>query len=123
MKFLPILALFFLAACAEPSKVITTVTVAPMPPDLVVVAVKLKNPEPRATTPLAVEITAQMRDGQQWEASKAQIHPAAFVLNKGEEQILRSTVKRKGNAVRVVVTVKEQETGRVIKTEQVERNF
>lgn len=123
MRYLAVLGLCLLAACAQPQKVIMTVNVAPLPPDLVVVSVKLKNPEQHATTPLAVEISAQMREGQEWEASQAVIHPAAFVLNKGEEQILRASVKRKGNAVRVTVTVKEQETGHVIHEEHMERSF
>lgn len=110
-----------LAGCAHPAKIATTLTVGTRLPDLTVVTLKITNQENRATTPLLVDVTLRLRQGGDWGKPQSVIHPAGFVLNKREEQILRSTVKLGGDSVRATVTVKEQETGRVLSAEETEK--
>jgi hypothetical protein len=98
-----------------------TVEFGARPPDLTVITVKVKNQEMRPTTPLAVDVSLQIKKGQDWGRASSVLHPAAFVLNKQEEQILRATVKLRGETIRATVTVKEQQTGKTIGSEQFEK--
>lgn len=122
MKARTLLACFvLLAGCAHTSKISTSLNVGTRTPDLTMVTLKIKNQENRATTPLLVDVTLRLRHGAEWGKPVSVIHPAGFVLNKHEEQILRSTVKLRGEAVRATITVKEQETGTVIQSEETEK--
>jgi hypothetical protein len=76
--------------------------------------VHIKNLDVRATTPLQIDISVEQKEGSQWTKPESILHPTGFVLKKQEEQILRATFKSRGNQVRATLTVKEQESGRVI---------
>lgn len=110
-----------LAGCAHPSKISTSLDVRTRNPDLTVVTLKIKNQEDRATTPLVIDVTLRLRQGGEWGKPVSVIHPVGFVLNKHEEQILRSSIKLRGEAVRAKITVKEQESGAVLISEETEK--
>ena len=109
-----LLAALFLSACATPSKVATSMDIGSVGPNLTTVIIKIKNTDVRASTPLLVELSIQTKNGGSWSKPELILHPAAFVLKKQEEQILRATTKIEGQAVRATLTVREQETGRQI---------
>ena len=102
-----------LASCSHSSKIATTIDFGSRAPDLTVITVKVKNQETRATTPLAIDVSLQLKRGEDWGKPASVLHPAAFVLNKQEEQVLRTTVKLRGETIRGTVTVKEQQTGKL----------
>ncbi len=116
-----VLATLTLAGCAHTARIATSLDFGSRPPDLTVITLKVKNQDTRATTPLLIDVSVQLRRGEDWGKAASVIHPAAFVLNKQEEQILRSTVKLRGEAIRATVSVKEQETGKTVSTEQFEK--
>ncbi len=116
-----VLAALTLAGCAHTARISSNLDFGSRPPDLTVITLKVKNQDMRATTPLLIDVSLQLRRGQDWGKPASVIHPAAFVLNKQEEQILRSTVKLRGEAIRATVSVKEQETGKTVSTEQFEK--
>jgi hypothetical protein len=123
MRCAAVLALALLAGCAHPANISTSLEVATRGPDLTVITLKVKNQEDRATTPLVIDVTVRVRLGGEWGKPISVIHPAGFVLNKHEEQILRSTVRLKGEAVRTRIQIKEQETGAVVVSEEAERQL
>ena len=119
------LLVFVLAftGCYRPAEVAINVDLSTRSPGLAVVTLKVKNQEPRPTTPLAIDVTVQAKQAGRWGKAESVLHPAAFVLNKQEEQILRATVKLQGEMVRTTVTVREQESGRVVKSQQIEKTL
>lgn len=123
MRCAAVLALALLTGCAHPARISTSLDVATRGSDLTVITLKVKNQEDRATTPLVIDVTVRVRLGGEWGKPISVIHPAGFVLNKHEEQILRSTVRLKGEAVRTRIQIKEQETGAVVVSEEAERQL
>ena len=109
-----LVAALILVGCATPSKVATSMDIGSVGPNLTTVTIRIKNTDVRASTPLLVELTIQTKNGRSWSKPELVLHPAAFVLKKQEEQILRATTKVEGQAVRATLTVREQETGRQI---------
>jgi len=87
------------------------------------VTLRMTNLENRATTPLAPEVTLETRTDGKWDKPQTIIHPAAFVLNKKEEQHLIKIVKTNADFARATLTVKEAETGAVIKNERFEKSL
>jgi hypothetical protein len=115
---LAILALLLcLIGCAHPSQVSTSLAFGTLAPGLTTLTVRVKNLDVRASTPLLIDIAIEQRDGASWTKPESILHPAGFVLKKQEEQILRATFKSNGKPVRATLTVKEQESGRVLKKE------
>jgi hypothetical protein len=112
-----IMLLLLLVSCAQPSKVSTSLTFGTVTPGLTTITVRVKNQDVRATTPLQIAISIERKDGSGWTKPESLLHPTGFVLKKQEEQILRATFKSNGSPVRATLTVKEQESGRVLHTE------
>jgi hypothetical protein len=110
-----------LAGCSHSSKIATSIDFGTRPPDLTVITVKVKNQEARTTNPLAIDVSLQLKRGNEWGKPTPVLHPAAFVLNKQEEQTLRTTVKLRGETIRGKITVKEQLSGKLVSTEEFEK--
>ena len=108
-----------LAGCAHPAKISTNLSFASMQPGLTVVTLKIKNDENRATTPLSINVSMQFQQGGKWGEPVPVLHPAAFVLNRQEQQIIRATVKMTGESVKAKLTVKEQENGQTLVSSEV----
>jgi hypothetical protein len=51
------------------------------------------------------------------------LHPAAFVLNKNELREITKLWRVSADAARTTLTVKEQESGNLLKTERAEKVF
>jgi len=109
-----------MAACARPPKVSTSIAVTRKSPDMVTVTLKVKNLENRPTTPIQIDLTAQMRNGNSWGMAESILHPAAFVLNRNEQHSITANLKTEADAIRSMLVVKEAETGNVLKTERVQ---
>jgi hypothetical protein len=114
LKYVSMVPLLLLLSCAQPSKVSTALSFGTLSPGLTTITVHIKNQDVRATTPLQIDISVEQKDGSQWTKPESILHPTGFVLKKQEEQILRATFKSTGKSVRATLTVKEQESGRVI---------
>src|SRR5207302_8819011 len=74
--------LVVIGGCARPPKISATLDVTRRTNDIVLVMLRIKNLEDRATTPLDPEVIVQTRSGSSRDKPVSQIHPAAFVLNK-----------------------------------------
>jgi len=116
MKF-GLVACLLLAGCAHPAKVSTSLTFGTLSPGMATITVRVKNTDVRATTPLLIDISIEQKGGAGWTKPESILHPAGFVLKKQEEQILRATFKSTATLIRATLTVKEQESGRVIHKE------
>ena len=109
-----------MAACARPPKISTSIAVTRKSPDIVTVTLRVKNLENRPTTPIQIDLTAQMRSGNSWGMAESILHPAAFVLNRNEQHSITANLKTDADAIRSMLVVKEAETGNVLKTERVQ---
>ena len=119
-KLLMVAVALAIAACARPPKVSTSISVVRKSSDLVTVTLKVKNLENRPTTPIQIDLTAQMRTGSSWGKAESILHPAAFVLNRNEQHSITANLKTDADAIRSTLVVKEAETGNVLKTERVQ---
>ena len=119
-KSLMLAVALVIAACAHPPKVSTSISVVRKSPDLVAVTLWVKNLENRPTTPIQIDLTAQMRTGNSWGKAESILHPAAFVLNRNEQNSITANLKTDADAIRSTLVVKEAETGNVLKTERVQ---
>lgn len=120
----PILALIVLAAltgCAKPPKISAALDITRKSNDVVLVMLRIKNLEDRATTPLAPEVVVQTRSGTTWDKPVSQIHPAAFVLNKKEQRDIFKVLHTNADLVRATVTIKEQENGHLLVNQRSEK--
>ena len=115
--FIAVLAIA-ITSCASPPKVSTGFTVKRISPETVAVVLKVKNLENRPTTPIQIDMTAQMHAGDAWSKPESILHPAAFVLNRNEEHAIPANLKTGADAIRFTLVVKEAETGNVLKTER-----
>ena len=123
-KILPILlAAWILSACAKPPKLDISMSVEKQSADLIFVRVKVTNTENHATVPIAVEVTGQAENGGQWDKPSTLLHPAAFVLNKKEQREITKFWRVPAQSARATLTVKEQETGNLLKTLRTEKVF
>lgn len=109
------------AACSRPANIRTAVDFGTKPPDLTTITLRVKNQESRTTSPVRIDLSVQLRRGDRWGKEASVIHPAPTVLNKQEEQILRCTVKLNGDAIRAVVTIKEERSGRILAKDEYEK--
>jgi hypothetical protein len=92
-------------------------------PDVIFVKVKVINTEDHATVPISIEVTGQAETNGHWDKSSSLLHPAAFVLNKKEQREITKLWRVPADAARTTLTVKEQESGNLLKTERSEKVF
>ncbi len=109
--------------CATPPRLDVTLSLDKPSADVIFVKVKVVNTEDRATVPIAVEVTGQSQANGHWDKASTLLHPAAFVLNKKEQREITKLWRVPADAARTTLTVKEQETGRLLKTERAEQVF
>jgi hypothetical protein len=107
-----------IAGCAHPPKVSTAISVKRKSVDTFAIVLEVKNLEKRPTVPILINVSAQMHTANGWGRAENLMHPAAFVLNRNETQIFGANLKVAADAVRTLLTVKEAETGNVLKTER-----
>ena len=123
-KICPILlAALILSGCAKPPKLDISMSVEKQNADLIVVKVKVTNTENHATVPIALEVTGQTENDGHWDKPSTLLHPAAFVLNKKEQREITKFWRVPAQAARTTLTVKEQETGNLLKTLRAEKVF
>ena len=123
-KKLPLIAaLLLLAGCSRSPKLDVTFSMDKQKPDLIFVKVKVVNTEDRATVPIAVEVTGQAESNGHWDKADTLLHPAAFVLNKKEQREITKFWRVPADVARTTLTVKEQESGKLLKTERAEKVF
>lgn len=121
--FLLVVVLTLLTACAKPPKLAISLSLDKQKDDLIFVKVKVVNTEDRATVPIAIEVTGQSESNGHWDKPNTLLHPAAFVLNRKEQREITKLWRVPADAARTTLTVKEQETGRLLKTERAEKVF
>jgi hypothetical protein len=121
--FLPVLVLLLLVGCARPPKLDISLSLEKQKADLIFVKVKVVNTEDRATVPIAIEVTGQSESNGHWDKASTLLHPAAFVLNKKEQREITKLWRVPADAARTTLTVKEQESGKLLKTERTEKVF
>jgi hypothetical protein len=112
-----------LTGCAKAPELNVTLSLDKPNADVVFVKVKVVNTEDRATVPIAIEVTGQSQTNGHWDKASSLLHPAAFVLNKKEQREITKLWRVPADAARTTLTVKEQETGRLLKTERAEQVF
>jgi len=110
-----------LAGCARPPKISATLDITRRSTDIVLVMLRIKNLEDRATTPIAPAVIVQTRSGASWDKPVSQIHPAAFVLNKQEQRDIFKVLHTGADLVRATLTIKEQENGHVLVNQRFEK--
>jgi len=121
--FLLIAAILSLAGCAHAPKLDISLKLDKQSADLIFVRVKVVNTEDRATVPIAIELTGQAETNGHWDKPSQLLRPAAFVLNKKEQREITKLWRVPANAARTTLTVKEQESGNLLKTERAEQVF
>lgn len=112
-----------LTGCAKPPRLDISLSLDKQSSGVIFVRVKVVNIEDRATVPIAVELTGQAETNGHWDKPSSLLHPAAFVLNKRELREITKLWRVPADAARTTLTVKEQESGRLIKTERAEKVF
>jgi len=124
LKLLPLMmVLLALVGCAHPPQLATSMDFQKGSDDLVLVKLKVTNLEDRVTVPVALELTGQARTNGQWSKPETLLHPAAFVLNRKEQREITKLWRVPADAVRATLTLKEQETGNLLKSEKAEKIF
>jgi hypothetical protein len=112
-----------MTSCAHPPKLDINLKLDKQGADLIFVRVKVVNTEDRATVPIAIELTGQAETNGHWDKPSQLLRPAAFVLNKKEQREITKLWRVPANAARTTLTVKEQESGNLLKTERAEQVF
>jgi alpha-L-arabinofuranosidase len=120
---LPLLVVGILTGCAKPPKLDISMSLNKQNADLIFVKVKVVNTENHATVPIAIEVTGQSEANGHWDKVSTLLHPAAFVLNKKEQREITKLWRVPADAARTTLTVKEQETGNLLKTQRAEQVF
>jgi hypothetical protein len=124
MKTFPLLLVVIgLTGCAKPPKLDISFSLEKQSSGVIFVRVRVANTEDHATVPIAIEVTGQAQTNGHWDKSSSLLHPAAFVLNKKELREITKLWRVPADAARTTLTVKEQESGRLIKTERAEKVF
>jgi hypothetical protein len=118
-----VVGLTAVTGCAKPPELSVTLSLSKPNADVIFVKVKVVNTEDRATVPIAIEVTGQSQANGHWDKASSLLHPAAFVLNKKEQREITKLWRVPADAARTTLTVKEQETGRLLKTERAEQVF
>ena len=112
-----------MTSCAHPPKLDINLKLDKQGADLIFVRVKVVNTEDRATVPIAIELTGQAETNGHWDKPSQLLRPAAFVLNKKEQREITKLWRVPADAARTTLTVKEQESGNLLKTERAEQVF
>lgn len=115
--------LIHVTGCAKPPLLDVSLSLDKPNADVIFVKVKVVNAEDRATVPIAIEVTGQAQTNGHWDKSSTLLHPAAFVLNKKEQREITKLWRVPADMARTTLTVKEQESGRLLKTERAEKVF
>ena len=124
MKLLALMMLLLaLYGCASPPQLATALDIQKSSDGLVIVKLKVTNLEDRVTVPIALELTGEARTNGQWSKPETLLHPAAFVLNRKEQREITKLWRVQADAVRTTLVLKEQETGRILKSDKAEKNF
>jgi hypothetical protein len=124
LKLLALMMLLLaLWGCAQPPQLTTSLEVQKSSDGLVLVKLKVTNLEDRVTVPIALDLTGQARMNDQWSKPDTLLHPAAFVLNRKEQREITKLWRVQTDAVRTTLVLKEQETGRILKSDKAEKNF
>ena len=121
--FLLLLVVLSMAGCAKAPILDVSLSLDKQNADLIFVKVKVVNTEDRATVPIAIEVTGQTQTNGRWDKASTLLHPAAFVLNKKEQREITKLWRVPADTARTTLTVKEQESGRLLKTERAEKVF
>jgi len=121
--FLLLLVVVSLTACKKPPKLDISLTLDKQNADLIFVKVKVVNTEDHATVPISIEVTGQSEANGHWDKASTLMHPAAFVLNKKEQREITKLWRVPADDARTTLTVKEQESGNLLKTERAEKVF
>jgi alpha-L-arabinofuranosidase len=122
--FLMVLVVAGLVGCSKkPPKLDISLSLDKQSDNLIFVKVKVVNTEDKATVPIAIEVNGQSRSNGRWEKSSSLLHPAAFVLNRKEQREITKLWRVPADAARTTLTVKEQESGSLLKTERAEKVF
>jgi hypothetical protein len=117
MRRIALAVALLLSACAKPPHIDSTLDIKRTAPDLIVLTLKTKNPENRASTPILIDVTVETRTGDAWSKPTPIIHPAAYVLNRHEEREIKAKLQSKATEIRGSLTIKEGETGSILKQE------
>ena len=129
LRKLPLVVLLILAlelvlgSCARPPHLSTSLSVQKKSDDLILVTLKVVNLENSVTTPINIEVTGQARTAGHWNKPETLFHPAAFVLNRGEQREITKFWKTQADGVRTTLVIKEQENGHLLKSEKAEKVF
>jgi hypothetical protein len=117
-----LLAACLLVGCYHPAQVVIWLDCIRTTPDEAEVAVKVKNLENRATTPLAITLSIESWQDGAWGKPVLLLHPAPFVLNRHEEHVLTAPLKAPGAMIRGFVQITEQESGRLLQSVTLDRS-
>jgi hypothetical protein len=120
---LPLFVAILMAGCARSPVLDVSLSLDKPNADAIFVKVKVVNMEDRATVPIAIEVTGQAQTNGHWDKASTLIHPAAFVLNKKEQREITKIWRVPAETARTTLTVKEQESGKLLKTERAEKVF
>ena len=118
-----ILALVLLTACHKPSHVTSSIEFKRKPGDVILVTLKIKNLDDRATTPIVPDLTMQTQTDGKWDKPASIIHPSGFVLARYEERDITAPVRTTASTARLMLTIKEVETGLILRNERFERTL
>ena len=121
MRYCAALLLLMLAGCARPPKISATLDISRRSNDTVLLMLRIKNLEDRATTPIAPEVIIETRSGAAWDKPVPEIHPAAFVLNRQEQRDIFKVLHTGADMVRATLTIKEQENGHILLNKRSEK--
>ena len=110
-----------LAGCAHPPEISTSVSIQKKSDGVIFVTLRVVNLQDSVTTPIAIELTGQARNGGHWEKPAPLLHPAAFVLNRKEQRDITKIWRIQADGVRTTLVVKEQENGHLLKSEKAEK--
>ena len=110
-----------IVGCAKPARISATLDITRHSPDTVFVMLRVKNLEDRATTPLTPVVVVQTRTGSVWDKPFPEIQPVPFVLSKKEQRDILKVVHTGADLLRATVTIKEQENGRVLINQRLEK--
>jgi hypothetical protein len=121
LRKLPLILPLILAGCAHPPQLSTALNMQKKSDELIFVTLRVVNLEDRVTTPIAIEVTGQVRTGGHWDKPATLLHPAAFVLNRKEQRDITKVWRIQADGVRTTLVVKEQENGHLLKSEKAEK--
>jgi hypothetical protein len=115
--------LVLLAGCAHPPQLATSLDAHKDSDNLVVLKITVVNREDRVTVPIAIELTGQAETNGHWDKTETLVRPAAFVLNRKEQRAITKLWRVPADAIRTTLVIREQETGKLLKSEKTEKTL